>query len=68
LTTAKVVESLSKMMPQNGIQSIRDNMKYNSINSTVQYGDIIITVENGDRKKATDIATELITKLKKRGK
>lgn len=68
LSTAKIVDSIAKLLPNNSIQSIRDNLKYNSVSSTVQYGDIIITVENGDKKKASDIATELITKIKKRGK
>ncbi|MGX9930130.1 hypothetical protein ACW0KB_02650 [Virgibacillus salarius] len=40
----------------------------NSNHTTTTYGDIHITVENGDKKKANDIAKEIITGIKKRGK
>jgi len=40
----------------------------NSNHTTTTYGDIHVTVENGDKKKANDIAKEIITGIKKKGK
>jgi hypothetical protein len=34
----------------------------------ISYGDIIVTVEGGDKKKSKDIAKEIMDGLKKRGR
>lgn len=39
-----------------------------TIVNNITYGDINVTVEGGDKKKAKDIATEIIKGIKKKGR
>lgn len=70
LDTAKIMDKITRIIPDIKRGSIVDKLATAGavINNSISYGDIYVTVENGDKKKAKDIATEIIKGIKKRGK
>lgn len=68
LDASKILRSMKKTLPQISKTNISGKLETaGSINTSISYGDINITVENGDKKKAKEISTEIIKSLKKRG-
>lgn len=73
LDTAKIVDKISEVLPQVKRGSIVDKLATAGtiINNNMTIGDINITVENGDKKKAKDIGKEVASQIlkgyKKRG-
>ncbi|SDX95944.1 phage tail tape measure protein [Thermoactinomyces sp. DSM 45892] len=71
LDTAKILDRLKNIIPN--LSSIRNGTDQlatvGSVHSNqVSYGDIYVTVEGGDKKKAKDIAKEILSSLKKKGR
>lgn len=68
LDTAKIIDKVKDIIPSVKRGSVADKLATAGNITNIAYGDINVTVENGDRKKAKDIAKEIITGIKKRGK
>jgi nucleoid-associated protein YgaU len=69
LNTAKIVDKIKKFIPDVKRASISDKLATaGTITTNISYGDINVTVEGGDKKKANDIAKEILNGMKKRGK
>jgi len=67
--TAKLTDKLINMMPRTIKTSNNDKLETaRAIITNNTYGDINIKIENGDKKKARDIASEIMGALKKKGK
>ncbi|OJT57284.1 phage tail tape measure protein [Bacillus licheniformis] len=69
LDASKLLRSMKNNLPQIGKANISGKLATaGSINSTsISYGDINITVQGGDKKKAKEISQELLKELKKNG-
>ncbi|MCR4361979.1 phage tail tape measure protein [Bacillus subtilis] len=68
LDVAKIVKSMETNIPNLKRGNVNSKLDTAStISTNISFGDINVTVENGDKKKASDIATELIKGLKKKG-
>jgi TP901 family phage tail tape measure protein len=64
-----LISKMKGVLPNISIANIKERLATASqMTSNVSYGDINVTVENGDKKKAGDIASEIMKGLKKRGK
>ena len=70
LDTAKIMDKIRRILPDIKRSSIIEKFATAGtiVNNNTTYGNIYVTVENGDKKKARDIATEIIKGIKKRGK
>jgi TP901 family phage tail tape measure protein len=67
--TAKLLDKLQGVVPALQRSSVANKLAMGTnINTNISYGDIIVNVENGDKKKARDIAGEIVKGLKKKGK
>jgi TP901 family phage tail tape measure protein len=68
-SAVKVVEHFKHLLPDFANGSIDGKLATaGNITNNITYGDINVTVEGGDKKKAKDIAKEILTGMKKKGK
>lgn len=69
LNTAKLMDKLKGVIPSVQRTNIASKLADSSnVSTSISYGDIHVTVENGDKKKAKDIASEILTGMKKKGR
>ncbi|MGL6081351.1 MAG: phage tail tape measure protein [Gammaproteobacteria bacterium] len=68
LDVTKLVRGMVNVIPKLKRNALSSLTGGNNVNTTISYGDINVTVENGDKKKSKEIASEIISGLKKRGK
>lgn len=69
LDTAKIMDKVRRIIPDIKRSSVIDKLATaGTIVNNITYGDINVTVEGGDKKKAKDIATEIIKGIKKKGR
>lgn len=69
LDTAKIMDKVRRIIPNIKRSSVIDKLATaGTIVNNITYGDINVTVEGGDKKKAKDIATEIIKGIKKKGR
>ncbi|AKQ08521.1 tail length tape measure protein [Bacillus phage PBC2] len=69
LDSAKIMEKVGNMLPKINATSMSSKLATaGSIVSNVSYGDIYVTVEGGDKKKADSIAGEIMKGMRKRGR
>jgi TP901 family phage tail tape measure protein len=69
LDTAKIMDKVRRIMPDIKRSSVIDKLATaGTIVNNITYGDINVTVEGGDKKKAKDIATEILKGIKKKGR
>lgn len=63
------MDKVRRIMPDIKRSSVIDKLATaGTIVNNITYGDINVTVEGGDKKKAKDIATEIIKGIKKKGR
>jgi hypothetical protein len=69
LDSAKIMDKISKYLPEVSKANVLDKLATaSSVVTNVTYGDISVIVQGGYKKKATDIAKELMNEIKKKGK
>ena len=66
LDASKILRTMSNILPKLAKPNMKDKLGIGE-NSSVSYGDINVVVQNGDKKKSTEIAHEILKGLKKRG-
>lgn len=63
------MDKVKQIMPNIKHGSVIDKLATaGTIVNNITYGDINVTVEGGDKKKAKDIATEILKGIKKKGR
>src|SRR5205085_11402143 len=68
LDTAKILQKIKNVIPQIAKATVSDKIATAGSIMNVTYGDMYITVEDGNKKKASNIAKEILTGMKKMGK
>ncbi len=68
LDTAKIMEKAKNAIPKLKRGSINEKLATASQTTSTTYGDINVTVQDGNKKKAKEIASEILGGIKKRGK
>ncbi|UUV45937.1 tape measure protein [Bacillus phage vB_BanS-Thrax1] len=67
LDSAKIMEKVGNIIPQLNTTSMSSKLATAGSIVNVSYGDINVTVEGGDKKKANEIAGEILKGVRKRG-
>lgn len=65
LDTVKIVNKLSGIIPRQKTFNTASEFQNSGGIVSISYGDINVTVENGDKKKAKDIVKEIMTEVRK---
>lgn len=68
LDTAKIMDKVTNIMPDIKRSTVANKLATAGSIVNITYGDINVTVENGDKKKANDIAGEILKGMKKKGR
>jgi hypothetical protein len=69
LDASKILRTMKNILPAVSKVNVLDKLALaGNITTNVNYGDINVTVQGGDKKKSQDIAKEIMNEIKKKGK
>ena len=68
LDTAKIMDKVTNILPDVKRNTVASKLATAGSITNISYGDINVTVENGDKKKADAIAGEILKGMKKKGR